>query len=309
MSLEETKKELEEQIQEALKAEEKATEEPKEEVVEEQQKEVPDEKPLPDEPKDEPKAEEEKPVKTPSEYAEERRQNKARLAAELAARNAELAAANARIAELTKPKAENNEVIPNKEEDPMGWTEHQLKKTQEKLAQIERYTEAEAQRRWKENQKKQANNEIIAYEEAVRREAKDYDDAKNFYARAVAASLKVMAPGLNGAQLEEAVADRMMLRASELYNQGYENPVKAMYDEAKSWGYKKQQAEPVEEKEIKPDLERVAANRKRNAGTAGASSAGEGGEMTPTYAATLTNAEFAKLSASQKQKIFSQLGA
>jgi len=79
-----------------------------------------------------------------------------------------------------------------------------------------------------------------------------------------------------------------------------------MYERAKQLGYKPQEKAQAAEKEvvIKPDLDRVAANRARNAGTAAANGNNDRAELTMRTAAEMTNAEFAKLTASEKKRLF-----
>lgn len=307
MGLKEVAEELKTQIAEAEKVEEK------EEVEVEQ----PKEEPKAEEPKEEPKAEEKpaEPVeelkKTPAEYAKERRDKRAIAD--------ELAAANARIAELTKPKEEAPKVAvdaePSKAEDPQAWNEWalrqtraELQKTQEDLGRVVEITVDEQKRRAVEKNRQDAEREIANFQAQARQTIPDVDEAAQYYSHMIAASVKMLNPKITTDNLSKAVGDLMVNRAAELFRDGHENPVVAMYEEAKTLGYKKREASNDEGKEvIKPDLAKVAANRARNAGTAAAQGDTGRGELTPKVAATLTNAEFAKLKPEEKKRLFSQL--
>ena len=258
----------------------------------------------PEEPvKEEPKVEEQ--VKTASDYARERRENRA--AAKLAE---ELAAANARIAELTRPREQAITVDsePDRNENPQEWTEWKIRKQDAQLRELSGRTEQITREEQTRRIRSQAEQEVIGYENQVRATNPDYDAAKSYYANMLAASIKIINPKVTNTQLVQAVNDKLMLRASELLNEGHENPIAAMYEEVKQLGFQppKPQSETTE-KEIKPDLAKVAANRSRNAGTAAAQGDGGRGELTPKVAATLTNKEFAKLKPEEKKRLFQQL--
>jgi hypothetical protein len=77
-----------------------------------------------------------------------------------------------------------------------------------------------------------------------------------------------------------------------------------MYLEAKQLGYKPRQAE---KEEPKPDMDKVSNLRKRNAGMAGSSGSSGDAQITPSVAAKMTNAEFAKLKPAEKKRIFESL--
>ena len=299
--MEETRKQLEEAEKvDAVEVEEVV--EPKEEPKLEEPK--VEEKSAEEPVKEEPKVEEPKLEKTASDYARERRENRA--AAKLAE---ELAAANARIAELTRPReVVAADVEPDRTENPQEWTEWKIRKQDAIIRELSSKTEAVSREEQTRRIRSQAEQEVIGYESQVRASNPDYDAAKSYYANMLAASIKIINPKVTNAQLVQAVNDKLMLRASELLNEGHENPIAAMYEEVKQLGFQPPKTqEKAVEKEIKPDLAKVAANRARNAGTAAAQGDGGRGELTPKVAATLTNKEFARLKPEQKQRLFQQL--
>jgi len=299
--MEETRKQLEEAEKAAPVEEVEVKEEPKEELPKEEAK---LEESKVEEVKEEPKVEE-PPAKTPSDYAKERRENRA--AAKLAE---ELAIANARIAELTKPREPvmAADVEPDRAENPQEWTEWKIRKQDKLINELSSKTEAVSREEQSRRIRSQAEQEVIGYENQVRQQNPDYDAAKSFYANMLAASIKIINPKVTNQQLVQAVNDKLMLRASELLNEGHDNPIAAMYEEVKALGFQPPKPqEQATEKEIKPDLSKVAANRARNAGTAAAQGDGGRGELTPKVAAAMTNREFAKLKPEEKKRIFQQL--
>lgn len=302
MGLKEVQKELKDQLDEAVKAEqpveedvsqetiEKVEEKPVEEPVKEETTDKSDDKPI-----------EEKPVKTPREYAEERRAAKA---AKIEAENARLNAALAdERAKAVRPVSDE----PSRVDDPQAWLEWELKQTKTTLAKVVETNEKQERERAVQNLRNAALDEVQGYEAEVRAAHPDYDQAKSYYANMLAASMKNLNPDISNAELVQRVNDRMLGRASELLNKGHDNPIAAMREEAMKWGFKPAEAQPVEEKVLKPDLAKVAANRARNAGTAGANGKGGQGEMTPQFASTIPVKEWARLTPSQKKAIMDQL--
>lgn len=297
MGLKEVQEELKEQIEEARKREAEDIESPKEEPKEEIKEEVKVEDPK-----------KEDPPKSNADFARERRTKMAREQK----LSDELAAANARIAELTKPREERREEYdpePNKLEDRENWLEWKTKQAEkvankavEETKEIKNWKEKEETRRNTENLRKRAEEELVAFESEVREANKDYDDVKQFYATSVAYSIKKLNPKISNSALQSAVADQIVFRASQLFNEGYSNPIAEIYEEAKRDGYRPKEQAVEEEK--KPDLSRVANNRSRNAGTAGAAGSAGRGELTKMYAATeMTVAEWAKLPPAEKRRL------
>jgi hypothetical protein len=311
MGLMEVQEELKAKIAEAEKLEAEEVEKVEEPVVEAPVKE--EEKPVEEKPAEPEKTVEVEVKKTPAEYAKERRDARA-LSEQLTLANARIAEANARIAELSQPKREVSiDVEPDRSVDPQAHLEWKLRRADEKIAQTEaklekvgKWTEEQERQKQSDNMRMRAEQEVQNYEAVVRQQQPDYDQVKGWYANMLAASMKIVNPKITNDALVRAVNDRLMHRASELLNEGHDNPIAALYHEAKSLGYHPQAASDSS-KEVKPDLAKVAANRARNAGTAAAQGDNGRGELTPTVAAKLTNKEFAKLKPAEKQRLFQQL--
>lgn len=307
MGLKEEAERLKGEIEKANEAEDKVIEDAvKEEAAPEPAKEEPkpeEKKTEEEKPKEEPKPEA---PKTATDYSEQRKIGKMR---------AELDAANARIAELArtveKPKQEvlSPDPEPIRTDDPQAWMDWAIRQQAHRLKEID--AKQKEQDKWRADQdaernirdtRSQAERELSSFEASVRQAAPDYDAAKQYYINMLAGSVRVINPNITQDKLAEIVNNRILMRAGEFMNEGHDNPVQAMYEEAKRLGYRPQAAS-TEETSSKPDLAKVAANRSRNAGTAGASGRGEGGELTPRAAATLTNAEFAKLKPAERMRL------
>lgn len=138
----------------------------------------------------------------------------------------------------------------------------------------------------------------------------DFAEITNAYESAVYQSLRVQNPRLTHDQLVEQTTKTLLYKASSYLNQGF-NPVEEMYHEAKALGLKPapKQEQPAPEQDIRPDLDKIAANKRRNAGTAGAKgSAGSAGQMTATALADLPAHEYAKIPPSERKRIIQNIG-
>lgn len=325
MGLEEIQKKLKDQIKEAEAREEKAfgeqandagaeTDADKEARAAAEKKEQEDKAAAELAAKDAaPKEDVETTEKTNADHARERREKKTR---EDKLRE-ELSAANARILELSKlperaPAEDKPEPAPIKADDPVAYAEWEAKQakvlakeTKSDMEKLSKRLDVKEQQQQQERLYQAAQEELISYEGTVRQKHPDYEDAKKYYANMLAFSIKSLNPKISDANLVKAVNNQIMLRASQLVNDGYENPVQAIYDEVKSMGYQAKKPEENKE-EKKPDLDRVAANRARNAGMAAAAGSSGRGELTKSAAADLTVAEWAALPQAEKQRLLRQ---
>lgn len=314
MGLKEAQEELKKQIEEAQKAEGLTSEE---EAVEEEQKKIESKEEKKEDAKEPEKKEEaaseEKKEKTNADYARERRER----ISEHQKLKEQLAAAMAQIEEMKKPKQEKEveDPEPNKAEDPVAWADWRVRQAEKKVEQVteialenDKKIKAEEREKQKESLLQQAQNELVTYEDAVRKTNKDYDDVKKYYVNMLAFSMKALNPKITNDVLVKAVNHQVLMTASQYLNEGHENPVQAIYDSMKNMGYQPTQKETNEIEEKKPDLSKVAKNRERNAGMAGSSGGSGRGEMTKHYAATeLTAAEWAKLPTAERERLMRQM--
>lgn len=314
MGLQDTVKELKEQVEAAASrvAEEEKTALAALDKVVEEVKEEPKTEEKKEEPKEEVKVEEkeEKPAekKTDAEHAKERiAKKKDRLADDLAAARERIAALEARQ-QPVEVKRESIDQEPNKLENPVGWMDWKLREQQKQIENLSGWKAEQDTVKKRETIKDQAQREVASFEAQLLTIYPDYNDVKSYYANMLAASIKIVNPKITQSSLEEAVRNRLLTRAAEFQVEGYENPIEPMYLEAKALGYQPPKKENTKE-EVKPDLDKVSGYRKRNAGMAGASGSGGEADVTAKVAATMTNAEFAKLKPDQKKRLFASLRA
>lgn len=259
--------------------------------------------------KDDAKTTEEPQKKTASEAARERREKLKRE--EILARDlAEAKAENDRLRNEAKERAEpkkDADPEPSKLEDPQAWNEWKIRSLEKVVESTQTYQQEDARAKQHRELREAAISKLNGYEADVVRDNPDYPEAKQYYATMLATSMKMLNPALSGQRLNTAVENAMIQRAGNFLREGHENPVAAMLDEARTWGFKPTQARETEEKVTKPDLQRVAANKNRNSGMAGAAGKGGSAELTPKAAASMTNAEFARLTPSEKQRVYERL--
>lgn len=157
----------------------------------------------------------------------------------------------------------------------------------------------------KEHQFNAAGVEFNQLEANFRRSVPDYDDVSNAYKVDLFHSVRIDNPRWTEDMILKETNRRLLTKASQYVAKGLD-PIQEMYEDAKVLGYKakpKEQAKPEPEVEIKPDLDKLAANKERSAGFAGANG-GRGGQpqMTLQTAASIPPGEWAKMSREQKNE-------
>lgn len=156
-----------------------------------------------------------------------------------------------------------------------------------------------------ENRYKAAEKVVMNMEEAFKQSAPDdYDDVALQYRATVYNGIRLENPDLSHVDLLEQTRRKILEIAANHKSKGYD-PIERMYLDGKKMGYgklKQQEATPAKE-ELKPDLDKIAANKKRNAGTAGAKGGGERGQMTAEALAALPAHEYAKIPVSERKRI------
>lgn len=248
-----------------------------EEIVEEGVEEEPEvEEEVKEEPKEEPKEEVKEEKLDDSAYARIRR---------------ELAAEKKRVAELeaaNKEEPDPNEVI-----------------NAELIDVIE------------ERRRQKAELEFSRLEQGFAQITPGYEDTEDAvgiasqYKMAVYNSIRTAHPRLSHMELLDKTKETLLKKAGTYLNQGFD-PIEEMYHDAVALGIKpqaRQKPEVVEEGEVlKPDLSKVAANKRRNAGMAAAKGASKGAEASIEFVANGGVQEWLKLSPEQKKAYFAQLG-
>lgn len=293
MGLQSTLKELEEQLAAAEAEEAKANEEVA--VEEEAPKDEPEEEIVEEEAK-EPEApeEEEKKVETKDEEpADNAAWAKMRREAAAAKRKAE--EAEAKRIELELKLAEVQARLQPQEEVAEAPRAAAVPPEVEEIIQTHRMVKAE--------------QEFKALEDDFRKSNPGYDAVAAEYAMALAQSIKIQNRHLSQDQVVAETKKAILMKASNYINNGYD-PIEELYHEARELGFTGRRVgaapEPKEERALSPDLKKVAANRERSSGMAGASGK-TGQNLTPQVALSLTVQEFAKLSPDQQAQLAHQL--
>ena len=294
-SLEEDEKLLAELMAKEQEPKEESVEETAEEVTEveaEEPVEVPAE-----EPKEEVKAEE--PVEEPpldnSAWAKMRREN-AKLKKMTDDMNAKMAELEARISQpaADKPKVEAVDI----NADPVKWLEQKQTQTQERIEQLEQ----ERQAREQINVVNQATAQLIEIENQFTAQQPDYPEVAEFLAKEIKKGIKVLNPHIGARELDQQFQMQVLRMAGQYHAQGL-NPAEELYYLAKDeFGYTPAQKETPAQP-VKPDLTKVAANRARNAGTAGVTATSTSGQLSADAMLNMSMAEFSKLSESEKNRL------
>lgn len=153
-----------------------------------------------------------------------------------------------------------------------------------------------------------AGQEFTQMEQDFKKSApEDFDDVSLQYKAALYHGNRARHPRLSHDQLLEMTNKELLQRAGAYLRDGYD-PIEELYQDAKAMGFKrmpKQEAEQaVEEKEdIKPDMNKVAANRARNAGMAAAKGNAGNPRLTRETAAAMSVAEWSKLPKAEKDRL------
>jgi len=271
--IDETKKELE-----GLNAEEKVvevaeiesvepTEEPEEDIEAEAEEDIAEEENLEEESEDKVEAKEE-------ESEEEKNSRFAKMRRDLAAEkklNADL-------------RAEKENPIPEPQSAEDG-----MNREVEDIIMERRY--------------QKATQEFEALEANFSKDVEDFDAISLAYKTAIYQSKRVLNRNKTHNELLEDTRNEILHTAANYMKQGLD-PIQEMYDDAKSLGLTPVQTNHVEEKEIKPDLSKVAKNKARNSGMVAGKGSGGKADISREHAATeMTVGQWSKLSAGEKKRL------
>ena len=193
---------------------------------------------------------------------------------------------------------------PDINSDPVGWLQWRDEQYQKQIDSLTTTLEQERAEKAQKDQYSQAVQEFVGMEQSFSSQVDDYEDVSAFFKKRMEQNIKASNPFITDAQLKDAVNNQILVTASNLLNQGF-NPVEEMYHIAKDeLGFVPKPKEEVSQaqQQTKPDLGKVAQNRKRNAGMAGAGG-GAKPAMTLEAAANLDIDEWSKLPASEKKRL------
>ncbi len=146
-----------------------------------------------------------------------------------------------------------------------------------------------------------AGQEFNQLENEFKKVQADYEGVANSYKQALFNSNYIQNPSLSQSELVDITNRQLLLKANAFQKRGLD-PIEELYEEAKSLGFKAQEIQETEET-TRPDMAKVAANRQRNAGTAGAKGRGGVAVMTQAAAADLPVSEWKKLPIAERQRL------
>lgn len=158
------------------------------------------------------------------------------------------------------------------------------------------------------NRYQEAEKAVMRMEQEFKQSAPDdYDDVAMQYRATIYNAVRIENPDLSHMELMDATRRKILEIAANHKSKGYD-PIERMYLDGKKMGFKEiPKEQQAEQKVIKPDLDKIAANKKRNAGTAGAKGGGERGQMTAEALADLPAHEYAKIPLSERMRIMKSL--
>lgn len=244
---------------------------------------------------------------TATDFARERREKRAKereSAAEAESLRKELEEVRARLAQIEKPEAKEvkqSDPEPDRSTKYEAWLEWKDRQLEKKVHEIEEKVQTVGKKTENDRLINAAVQEFNSYEAEFRNLEPAYDEAAEFYTKRLGESIKMLNPGASSAQIGDIIRNTVLNKAANYAKNGYD-PAEELFNEAKQFGFAPSSKDEVEE-EIKPNLSKVAENRARNAGTAGAKGRGSSGNLTPKMAAEMTNQEWAKLPASEKKRL------
>lgn len=234
----------------------------------------------------------------------------ARLRREAAANKKRADELEARLAAVVAPviqqpvQAPAIAAEPDKAKDPVAWFTWRDQQREQEIKELKTWKETVSQQTAEVQLETAAAREFQTIEAEFKASVPDFDAVADNFNNKLAQSVAMLEPHLTPDQVMAKVKDRVLRMAGEYVRQGL-NPVEELYHLSKErYGYKA----PVDDGEEepapkKPDLAKVAANRKRNAGTAGAKGSGSMPQLTREVAADMPVHEWAALSADEKRRL------
>jgi len=208
------------------------------------------------------------------------------------------------VAPVIPPQVQAPAAEPDKAKDPVAWFTWRDQQREQEIKELKTWKESQEQQYQAVNLETAAVQEFKAIEADFKASVSDFDQVADHFNGKIAESISNLEPHLTPEQVMVKVKDRVLRMAGEYVRQGL-NPAEELYHLSKErYGYKA----PVDDGEEepapkKPDLSKVAANRKRNAGTAGAKGSGSMPQLTREVAADMPVHEWAALSADEKRRL------
>ncbi len=177
-------------------------------------------------------------------------------------------AIEAELAELKRPKIA-------KDENYEGFIEAEIGATKQELAELKAWKQEQEAKKRDEEDRNGAFRELHGYEQEAAAAFPDFNEAANYAKSMIAASIKLLNPGIDPKDLAEQTLNKYAQQAAIALN-SKKHPGQAIYETAAQWGYKK--AEPEKPKiviEGKTPLATLAVNKKKSTGMSGGAGSGK----------------------------------
>ncbi|MDP9195207.1 MAG: hypothetical protein M3O22_00285 [Pseudomonadota bacterium] len=185
--------------------------------------------------------------------------------------------------------------VPDKAADPAAYAQWEFRQTQQRVEEVAQKQALRDQQEQQARLYQSAVQEFTGYEGEFKKNAQDYEAVARHLRQRLGDSLHALYPNAADNQVEAAVDQQILRFASEYARQGL-NPVEELYHITKEkYGYRS--TEP--EKKKGPDLATIEKNKKRSASPLSAGGQSSGARLTAEAAASMSLAEFSRLTPSQ----------
>lgn len=154
-----------------------------------------------------------------------------------------------------------------------------------------------------------ATEEFLDRENTFKKSNPGYSNVAAEYGNAIARSIQIQHPKYTPQKIAEETQRTIITKAANYLKDGFD-PIEELYHEAKDLGFtgesvrRKPEAKEETSVEVKPDMAKVAANRKKSTGMAASSGKSEQ-SLTKAAASELSVAEWQKLPAEEKRRLMS----
>ncbi len=196
-------------------------------------------------------------------------------------------AAEAKLAEMERPKVA-------KEENYEGYIESEIGMTKKEIAELKAWKDEQEAKKRDEEDRDGAFQELHGYEQEAAGVFPDFNEAANYAKSMIAASIKLLNPLITQKELAEQTLTQYAKQAALALN-NKKHPGQAIYENATAWGYKK--AEPEKPKIVidnKTPLATLAVNKKKSTGMSGSGGSGK---------SEIGNEELMKMSNAERMRL------
>lgn len=244
--------------------------------------------------------EEEKPLDG-KDYARMRRERREARKAEIEAQEAEKIRFSQPQQELAQEKEVTTDPEPDRSTQYPQWLEWNTRQANEKAERAVQKLE-QIEKKEKEDQLiRSAVEDFQAIESEFKKIEPNYDAAADFYLTQLSKTIQVLYPQASKKEIAETIKIQVLNKAAIYHSKGLD-PAEELFEEAISLGFNPEVTDQKQvKKEIKPNLDKIASNRERNAGMS--ASGGVVKKLNLSTAANMTTGEWNKLSKAEKDAI------